>query len=356
MSRFMSPRFAGLEAYTPGEQPRDQQYVKLNTNESPYPPSPEVVAAVSQAEVERLNLYPDPTGKALKEKLAKLYGVEAKNVFLSNGSDDILNFAFMAFCDSERGAAFPEISYGFYPVYADLYHVDSKAIPLQDDFSVNYKDYCGIGRMVVIANPNAPTGMEISLGEIEEILKSNPDNIVIIDEAYIDFGGISCVDFIKKYDNLLVVQTFSKSRSMAGARLGFAIADAGIIEDLEKIKYSTNPYNINRLTLAAGEAAVESNEYYVENAKKIAETREMTTAKLREMDFTVLDSKANFIFASHESVSAQEIFQALRQAHIYVRYFNRPRIDNYLRITIGTQEEMEKLIAFLEKYLQNIDD
>ncbi|MBR5270241.1 MAG: aminotransferase class I/II-fold pyridoxal phosphate-dependent enzyme, partial [Anaerotignum sp.] len=227
MSRFMSPRFAGLEAYTPGEQPRDQQYVKLNTNESPYPPSPEVLAAVSQAEVEMLNLYPDPTGKALKEKLAALYGVEEKNVFLSNGSDDILNFAFMAFCDSERGAAYPEISYGFYPVYADLYHVDSKVIPLKEDFGVDYKDYCGIGRMTVIANPNAPTGMEISLAEIEEILKSNPDNIVIIDEAYIDFGGTSCVALTKKYDNLLVVQTFSKSRSMAGARLGFAIADAG---------------------------------------------------------------------------------------------------------------------------------
>ena len=349
MSRFMSPRFADLEAYTPGEQPRDQVYVKLNTNESPYAPSPEGFAAVSAAEVGRLNLYPDPTGKALKEKLAALYGVEAKNVFLSNGSDDILNFAFMAFCDSERGAAYPEISYGFYSVYADLYHVDSKVIPLKEDFSVDYKDYCGIGRMVVIANPNAPTGMEISLAEIEKILKSNPDNIVIIDEAYIDFGGTSCVDFIKKYDNLLVVQTFSKSRSMAGARLGFAIADAGIIEDLERIKYSTNPYNINRLTLAAGEATVDSNDYYVENAKKIAETREMTTVRLREMDFTVLDSKANFVFAKSNTISGKVMYEELKKKGVLVRFWGKAKIEDFLRITIGTPEEMNVLFEKIEE-------
>ncbi len=343
MSRFMSPRFAGLEAYTPGEQPRDQQYVKLNTNESPYPPSPEVFAAVSAAEVEKLNLYPDPTGKALKEKLAALYGVQTENVFLSNGSDDILNFAFMAFCDGERGAAFPDISYGFYPVYADLYHVDCVKVPLKEDFSIDHRDYCGIGRMVVIANPNAPTGMELSLDKIEEILQSNPDNIVIIDEAYIDFGGTSCVDFIKKYDNLLVVQTFSKSRSMAGARLGFAIADAGIIEDLEKIKYSTNPYNINRLTLAAGEAAVDSNDYYVANAKKIAETREMTTAKLREMDFTVLDSKANFVFAKSNSISGKVLYEELKKKGVLVRFWGKAKIEDFVRITIGTPEEMNVL-------------
>lgn len=352
MSRFMSPRFAGLEAYTPGEQPRDQQYVKLNTNESPYPPSPEVLERISKAEVELLNLYPDPTGKVLKEKLAALYGVEAKNVFLSNGSDDILNFAFMAFCDGERGAAFPEISYGFYPVYGDLYHVDCKKIPLKGDFGVDYRDYCGIGRMVVIANPNAPTGMEISLTEIEEILKTNPDNIVVIDEAYVDFGGISCVDFIKKYDNLLVVQTFSKSRSMAGARLGFAIANESIIEDLEKIKYSTNPYNINRLTLAAGEAAVGSNAYYVENAKKIAQTREMTTDKLREMGFTVLDSVANFIFAKSNTLSGKVVYEELKKKGVLVRYFGKAKVEDFVRITIGTPEQMKVLFEKLAEILQ----
>lgn len=352
MSRFMSPRFAGLEAYTPGEQPRDQQYVKLNTNESPYPPSPEVLDRISKAEVELLNLYPDPTGKVLKEKLAALYGVEAKNVFLSNGSDDILNFAFMAFCDGERGAAFPEISYGFYSVYADLYHVDCKKIPLKEDFGVDYRDYCGIGRMVVIANPNAPTGMEISLAEIEEILKTNPDNIVVIDEAYVDFGGTSCVEFIKKYDNLLVVQTFSKSRSMAGARLGFAMANEAIIEDLEKIKYSTNPYNINRLTLAAGEAAVDSNAYYVENAKKIAQTRELTTAKLRKMGFTVLDSVANFIFAKSNTLSGKVVYEELKKKGVLVRYFGKAKIEDFVRITIGTPEQMNVMFEKLAEILQ----
>ena len=352
MSRFMSPRFAGLEAYTPGEQPRDQQYVKLNTHESPYPPSLEVLDRISKAEVELLNLYPDPTGKVLKEKLAALYGVEAKNVFLSNGSDDILNFAFMAFCDGERGAAFPEISYGFYPVYADLYHVDCKKIPLKEDFGVDYRDYCGIGRMVVIANPNAPTGMEISLAEIEAILKTNPDNIVVIDEAYVDFGGTSCVEFIKKYDNLLVVQTFSKSRSMAGARLGFAIANEAIIDDLEKIKYSTNPYNINRLTLAAGEAAVDSNAYYVENAKKIAQTREMTTAKLRKMGFTVLDSVANFIFAKSNTLSGKVVYEELKKKGVLVRYFGKAKIEDFVRITIGTPEQMNVMFEKLAEILQ----
>ena len=339
MSRFMSPRFAGLEAYTPGEQPQDQQYVKLNTNESPYPPSPAVVAAISAEEVSRLNLYPDPTGRVLKEKLAALYGVKAENIFLSNGSD-------------ERGAAFPEISYGFYPVYADLYHVDCVKIPLKEDFGVDYRDYCNIDRMVVIANPNAPTGMEISLAEIEEILKTNPNRIVLIDEAYIDFGGTSCVDLIRKYDNLLVVQTYSKSRSMAGARLGFAIADAGIIADLEKIKYSTNPYNINRLTLLAGEAAVESNAYYVENAKKIAATRDMTTQKLREMGFTVLDSKANFIFAKSNAVSGRVLYEELKKKGVLVRFWGKEKIEDFLRITIGTPEQMEVLFAKTAEILQ----
>ena len=258
----------------------------------------------------------------------------------------------MAFCDSERGAAFPEISYGFYPVYADLYHVDCVKIPLKEDFGVDYRDYCDIDRMVVIANPNAPTGMEISLAEIEEILKTNPNRIVLIDEAYIDFGGTSCVDLIRKYDNLLVVQTYSKSRSMAGARLGFAIADAGIIADLEKIKYSTNPYNINRLTLLAGEAAVESNAYYVENAKKIAATRDMTTQKLREMGFTVLDSKANFIFAKSNAVSGRVLYEELKKKGVLVRFWGKEKIEDFLRITIGTPEQMEVLFAKTAEILQ----
>lgn len=351
MSRFLSPRFAGLEAYTPGEQPQDQQYVKLNTNESPYPPSPEVLARISAAETGRLNLYPDPTGRVLKEKLAALYGVEPENVFLSNGSDDILNFAFMAFCGGERGAVFPEISYGFYPVYADLYHVPCVQVPLKEDFSVDYRDYCGVGKMVVIANPNAPTGMEISLAKIEEILKSNPENVVLIDEAYVDFGGTSCVALTKKYENLLVVQTFSKSRSLAGARLGFAIADKELIADLEKIKYSTNPYNINRLTLAAGEAAVESDAYYRENAKKIAETREDAAARLRGMGFTVLPSVANFIFAKSDVLAGETVYQELKKKGVLVRHFGKERIQDFVRITIGTPEQMDILLERLAEVL-----
>ncbi|MBR4015308.1 MAG: histidinol-phosphate transaminase [Anaerotignum sp.] len=351
MSRFMRPCFRGLEAYTPGEQPRDQQYVKLNTNESPYPPSPEVFERLSAAEIEKLNLYPDPTGKALKEKLAALYGVEAKNVFLSNGSDEILNFAFLAFCDEERGVAFPEISYGFYPVYGGLYRVPCVKIPLKEDFSIDFRDYCDIGKMVVIANPNAPTGMELPLAEIEEILKSNAHQIVLIDEAYVDFGGTSCVELIGKYDNLLVVQTFSKSRSMAGARLGFAIANEDIIEDLEKIKFSTNPYNINRLTLAAGEAAVESDAYYRNNAKKIAETREWTMARLREMNFVVLDSVANFVFAKSNDLRGETVYRELKKKGVLVRYFGKANIEDFVRITIGTPEQMARLLEALTEVL-----
>ncbi|MDD4843802.1 MAG: histidinol-phosphate transaminase [Anaerotignum sp.] len=346
MSRFLSPRFAALEAYTPGEQPRDQQYIKLNTNESPYPPSPEVLERLNADEIKRLNLYPDPEGKILKEKLAKHYGVEKENIFLSNGSDDILNFAFMAFCDEERGAAFPEISYGFYPVYADLYRVPHVKPSLKEDFSVDYKDYCSINKMVVIANPNAPTGMEIGLFEIEEILKSNPNHVVLIDEAYVDFGGTSALGLVEKYSNLMVSMTYSKSRSMAGARLGFAIASKEIIEDLEKIKFSTNPYNINRLTLVAGEAAVDSDAYYRENAKKIMATRETTVKALKALDFTVLDSKANFIFAKNSKISGADFYAKLKKKGVLVRHFEKEKIRDFVRITIGTDEQME---VFLQK-------
>lgn len=346
MSRFLSPRFATLEAYTPGEQPRDQKYIKLNTNESPYPPSREVIERLSAEEVKMLNLYPDPEGKVLKEKLAKLYGMEKENIFLSNGSDDILNFAFMAFCDEERGAAFPEISYGFYPVYADLYHVPHVKLPLKDDFSIDYKDYCDINKMIVIANPNAPTGMEIGLFEIEEILKSNPNHVVLIDEAYVDFGGTSAVGLVGKYPNLLVSMTYSKSRSMAGARLGFAIASKEIIADLEKIKFSTNPYNINRLTLAAGEAAVDSDAYYKENAKKIMATREKTVTALTALSFTILESKANFIFAKPPKISGADFYGQLKKKGVLVRHFEKEKIRDFVRITIGTEEQMK---VFLQK-------
>lgn len=351
MSRFLSSRLAALDAYTPGEQPRDMQYIKLNTNESPFPPSPLVLERVSAAEVSRLNLYPDPEATALRTKLAALYGVAPENIFVSNGSDDILNFAFMAFCDQENGTAFADITYGFYPVYGSLYGIDCKVIPLAEDFTLNPLDYHGLNRMVVIANPNAPTGLTISEEDIRGILETNPDNVVLIDEAYVDFGGKSVYPLIKEYDNLLVVQTYSKSRSMAGARLGFAFGNPELIADLNRIKYSTNPYNINRLTLIAGEAAIDSNDYFVDNSKKIIAAREYTTAALKNLGFTVTDSKANFVFAKSPEIGGEDLYLELKRRGVLVRHFSKERIKDYNRITIGTMEQMEKLVGAVTEIL-----
>lgn len=351
MSRFLSGLYASLKEYVPGEQPQDKQYVKLNTNESPFPPSPGVIAAVTDEEVGKLCLYSDPESKLLKAKLAENYSLKAENVFVANGSDDILNFAFMAFA-RENGAAFPDISYGFYPVFADLYNINADIIPLEDDFSIDSKKYLSVGKMVVIANPNAPTGKVISKEEIEEIIKSNPDNVVLIDEAYVDFGAQSVAELVNKYDNLLVVQTFSKSRSMAGARLGFAFADAGIIKDLEKIKYSTNPYNLNRLTQLMGVKALEEQEYYDNNCRIIAENREFTVNELEKIGFTVIPSKANFIFAKHEKISGEKIYLKLKDKGVLIRHFTSERIKDHNRITIGTKEQMCILIEKLNEIIE----
>ena len=347
MSRFMNSRYAALEAYTPGEQPRDMVYIKLNTNESPYPPAPSVVAAMDAQQVENLRLYSDPTGLSLKQKLAELYELKTENIFISNGSDDILNFAFMAFAD-HRGAAFADITYGFYPVYAELHNVKMDIIPLEADFSLDYKKYCGRNQMIVIANPNAPTGMEIPLWQIEEILKTNPDSVVVIDEAYVDFGGTSCYKLIENYDNLLVVRTFSKSRCLAGARLGYAFASPELIEDLEKLKYSTNPYNVNRLSMLLGCKTVDAEPYYQEVSEKIQSARTWVVDALKDLGFQVLPSSANFIFASHPGVSGQELYTGLRQRGILVRHFTKERIKDFVRITIGTQAQMESLVAALK--------
>ena len=349
MIRFINSRYAGLEAYTPGEQPKDMKYIKLNTNESPFPPSEGVLKAVAQ-NADKLNLYPDPECAELKCELAKLYGVEKENIYVSNGSDDILNFFFLGFCDG--GAVFPDITYGFYKVYAELYGVDYTKIPLKDDFTIDVSDYEDVGKNVVIANPNAPTGLALGLDGIEAILTSNSENLVLVDEAYVDFGGESCVPLTKRYKNLIVVGTFSKSRSMAGARLGFAVADKEIIADLEKIKYSTNPYSINRLTLAAGVAAVRDNEYYMNNCKLVVKAREYTAKSLEGLGFSVLNSKANFIFARSESVSGKELYEKLKARGILVRYFGSDRISNFVRITIGTIEQMKALVKAVEVILK----
>ena len=349
MSRFLNDRYQALEAYTPGEQPRDMQYIKLNTNESPYPPASSVVAAMTAEQVELLRLYSDPTAKGLKEKLAGLYGVAPENVFLSNGSDEVLNFAFMAF--GGRGAVFPDISYGFYEVYGDLYAIDYRKIPLKGDFSVDYREYCGVDKMVVIANPNAPTGMSISVEQVEEIVRSNPDSVVLIDEAYVDFGGDTCLPLIQKYENLLVTRTFSKSRCLAGGRLGYAFASPALIGDLEKIKYSTNPYNINRLTLLLGEATVDAEEYYREKCAAIMETRAWTAAELEKLGFQVLPSCTNFLFARSPKIDGGELYLELKKRGILVRHFTNPRIAQFNRITIGTPEQMGTFIETVKEIL-----
>lgn len=342
MSRFLSQKLAGLEAYVPGEQPRDKRYIKLNTNESPYPPPANVVDAVGKAEIEDLRLYSDPECTALKAALAEQYGVNTKNIFISNGSDEVLNFAFMAYGD--KGAVFPDITYGFYSVFADLYGINAEVVPLRDDFTIDINDYCNKNSLVVIANPNAPTGIALELSEIEKIVSSNPDGIVIIDEAYVDFGAESAVKLTEKYSNLLVVQTYSKSRSMAGARLGFAFASEQIIEDLEKIKYSTNPYNINRITQIAGAAALKNQAYFDGNCRKIAETREYVKKELIKLGFTVTDSKANFLFAKSDKIGGRELYLSLKERGILIRHFESERIKDFNRITVGSREEMETFL------------
>lgn len=343
MSQFLHTKYASLEAYTPGEQPRDKKYIKLNTNESPYPPSPQVVDALTRQEVEDLRLYSDPEGTALREKLAALYGCGPENVFLSNGSDDILNFAFMAF--GQDGAVFPGLTYSFYPVFAALHGVLYDTVPLREDLSIDVDGLCGTGRLTVLANPNAPTGLALSLEEVERIVASNPDHVVVVDEAYVDFGAQSAVPLIQKYENLLVVMTYSKSRSMAGARLGFALASRPIIEDLEKLKYSTNPYNVNRLTLKLGEAAVDSDAYFRENARKIMATREKTAQALRELGFTLPASKSNFLFVKREGLDGGLLYQKLKDRGVLIRHFSDPRIAQYNRVTVGTDEEMEAFLT-----------
>ena len=350
MSRFFSTKYKNLEAYTPGEQPRDMQYIKLNTNESPFPPSAGVAEAVS-AEVGKLQLYSDPESTAATEALASLYGVKPTEVLLTNGSDEILNFAFMAFCDEAHPIAFPDITYGFYPVFAELNGIPYEKIPLAEDFSVKAEDYIGIHKNIVIANPNAPTGLTLTLAEIEAIVSSNPDHVVIIDEAYVDFGGESAVSLIHKYDNLLVTQTFSKSRSMAGARLGFGVGAESLISDLQTIKYSTNPYNVNRMTAAAGLAAIKENGYYMENCKKIISVREMTKKALLDMGFTVTDSKANFLFAKSDKISGEELYLALKSRGVLVRHFKTEKIKDYNRITVGTAEQMEAFLSRVREIL-----
>ena len=351
MSRFMSKRHETLEAYVPGEQPKTRDYIKLNTNESPFPPSEEVCRAVSE-ESRRLQLYSDPECYELNQKSAEFFKVAPEQILMTNGSDEILNFAFAAFGDETHPFAFPDITYGFYPVFAKLNGIPFKKIPLKPDFSIDPKDYEGIGMNIVLANPNAPTGLTLSAKQVERIAATNPGNVVIIDEAYVDFGGESCIPLVDRYDNLLVTRTFSKSYSLAGARLGFGVADRALIADLNTVKYSTNPYNVNRMTMAAGVAALADAEYYRKNCEKIIETRENTKRELIRLGFTVSDSKANFLFAEHPELDGRKLYLRLKEMGILIRHFDVPRIENRNRITVGTAEQMDAFISAVEKILK----
>ncbi len=342
MSRYFSKKFKALVPYTPGEQPKEMKYIKLNTNESPFPPSEKAMKKAAEA-VKNLQLYCDPECRALVKKASEVFSVDTDEILFTNGSDEILNFAFSAFCDETHPAVFPDITYGFYPVFAEINRVPYEEISLKDNFTISVDDYIGINKTIFIANPNAPTGIALSLNDIEKIVSSNPESVVVIDEAYVDFGTKSAVSLIHKYSNLLVTQTFSKSRSLAGGRLGFGIACKELIADLNTIKYSTNPYNINSLTQAVGAGVLEDEEYTKSNCKTIIENREYLTKKLEAMGFFVLPSKANFVFARHDKTDGQALYEALKGKGVLVRHFDSERLRDYNRITVGTKEQIDIL-------------
>jgi histidinol-phosphate aminotransferase len=351
MSRFFSEKYIDLEPYVPGEQPRGQEFIKLNTNENPYPPHPAVAASVRE-ESRLLHLYSDPDSRDLRAMMAKRLDVSRDELIMTNGSDEILNFAFMAYCDSHIPAVFPDITYGFYPVFAKINQVPYEEIPVKEDLSIDIGAFFQRAGTIFLANPNAPTTLALRRSEIEEILKHNLYNVVVVDEAYVDFGAESVLPLVKKYDNLLVTRTFSKSRSMAGARLGWGIGNPELIRDLNAVRNSTNPYNVNRLTAAAGIACLKNDEYNMENCRKIVETRSRYERILREMGFEMPTSMTNFFFARHPAVSGKDLYQALKQKGILVRHFNAERIIDYNRITVGTPEQMEKLIEAIKEILE----
>lgn len=348
MSRFFSEKFSSLTPYVPGEQPKERTYIKLNTNESPFPPSKNVISAVT-SEASKLNLYSDPTLYDLVKTASDFFNVDKENIIFSNGSDEVLNFAFMAFCDKNDGIVFPEFTYGFYEVFAELNSIPYTKIPLNSDFTINVNDYIGINKNIVIANPNAPTGIALPLNDIEKIVASNPNNVVIIDEAYVDFGGESAIKLTKKYDNLLVVRTFSKSASLAGARLGFAIGSSELISDLNTIRFSTNPYNVNRMTMVAGIEVFKDYTYYKNNCNAIIKNRQLLTSELKSLGFEVLPSLTNFIFAKNEKISGESLYKCLKEKGVLVRHFKAEKIKNFIRITIGTTEQMNILTSKIKE-------
>jgi histidinol-phosphate aminotransferase len=356
MSKYWSEITKSVEPYVCGEQPKDKKYVKLNTNESPYGPSPKVLQAIKNAANQDLRLYPDPNCDELSETIAKYYNLNKKQIFIGNGSDEVLAFSFLTFFNPKETIIFPDISYSFYPVYANLYNINYKLAKLKDDFSISVDEFLTENGGVVIPNPNAPTGKQLELDSIKNILDNNPNKVVIIDEAYIDFGGTSAVGLIKEYPNLLVVQTLSKSRSLAGIRLGFALGQEELIDGLNRIKNSFNSYTIDRIAAIAAVEAIRDEEYFKECVTRIIKTREKVTESLSELDFNIIPSKANFIFAGHPKYPAGELFVKLREKGVLVRYFNKDRINNYLRISIGSEEEMEFFIVKVKEIIAEINN
>lgn len=350
--KYWANRIQNVEPYVPGEQPKDRKYVKLNTNENPYPPSPFVQKALQQVELRDLRLYPDPECGSLCAALAKNKGLQPSQVFVGNGSDEILAFSYLAFMDAASPAIFPDITYSFYPVYAAFFGSNSRIVPVNEDFSIPVSELCKNDGTVILTNPNAPTGMALPLSQVETILKSNPDHVVILDEAYVDFGAESAVPLIAQYNNLLVIQTCSKSRSLAGMRVGFACGSEMLISALNAVKNSFNSYTIDRMALAAAEAAITDQAYTQEICMRVARTRNDTAEKLTALGFHVLPSKSNFLFASHKSVSGKSLFNGLREKGVLVRYFDKPRINNFLRITVGTPEEMDQLLTAVKELLE----
>jgi len=347
MSQYWSKLVHNLDPYVPGEQPKDQRYIKLNTNECPYPPSPNALAAIHAAADERLRLYPDPNADELKDAIADYYNVQRANIFVGNGSDEVLAHVFQGLLKHDAPLLYPDISYSFYPVYANLYQINAQQIPLREDFRVCLGDYAVDNGGIIFPNPNAPTSMALGLDAIEALLETHAESVVVVDEAYVDFGAQTAIPLIDKYPNLLVVQTFSKSRSLAGLRVGFAVGHPDLINALERVKNSFNSYPLGRMAIAGAAAAMSDKAYFEDTCQKIVATREMTVQSLTEMGFSVLPSAANFVFARPPVGNAESLYLALKQRGVLVRYFNKPRINEYLRITIGTDEEMATFLSVL---------
>lgn len=343
-----------VEPYVPGEQPKDMNVIKLNTNENPYGPSPKAAEAIQDPDL--LRLYPDPKASLLVDTIAAYHGVAPSQVFVGVGSDDVLAMSFLTFFNSDKPILFPDITYSFYDVWAELFRIPYERPALDKNFRLVKEDYYKKNGGVVFPNPNAPTGIYEDLVNVEDIISHNSDSIVIVDEAYIDFGGKSALELIDKYDNLVVVRTFSKSRSMAGLRIGYAISNPSLIKALNDVKYSYNSYTMNRPSIIMGTESVKDDDYFKAMVAKVVATRKRFVENIKPLGFTCLDSSANFVFATHESIPAKEIFESAKNAHIYVRYFDKPRIDNYLRISIGTDKEMDRFVEFLKNYVENRDN